>query len=517
MRAALYLRVSTDQQAERFSLSAQRRQLTEFCDREGWTYKDLIYEDAGLSGETIDARPAMRRLIEDILARKVDVVLAVEMERFSRARDGVDLALFKRVCREAGVRFGTPAQLFNPDDVEDDFVSGLLGLLAAREKSKIVERTARGRVEAARRGRFVAAVPPYGYCRATDGQLVVYEPEAEAVRFMFRRLAEGRSLYGIVDDLNVRGFRPRRAGRWTKGSVWGILKNPAYGGNVIYRRTKSSVRPEQRRPVRPESEWVRIPVPRIVSDELVRLVSTRLADNARMAARNQKHFWLLRGLVFCGVCGHLMSGKIAGGYRFYCCQASRARARGIKPRCRWHAVPAQDLDEWVWDQVVRALQAPELVLEEARRARESQINERDELTMRLSYVEEALSKLPLERERALSLFREGYATIEEIRVQLTAVDRKCTELTDERSHLLAKLGTQLVDEAQAVRLDQVLSRVQGRLASLTDTGRFEVVHTVVIRAVVYRDRRVEIEACVPLAVKGPSGWVRELAVATVPS
>lgn len=155
------------------------------------------------------------------------------MERFSRPRDGVDLAVIKRVFRDAGVRFGTPAQLFNPDDVEDDFVSGLLGLLASLEKQKIVERTARGRVEAARRGHFVVGVPPYGFRRAADGTVVVHDPEAAAVRFAFQQLSNGRSLYGIVDDLNAAGYRPRRAAGWFKSSVHAMIKNPAYGGTAI--------------------------------------------------------------------------------------------------------------------------------------------------------------------------------------------------------------------------------------------------------------------------------------------
>lgn len=81
---------------------------------------------------------------------------------------------------------------------------------------------------------------PFGYHRSPEKQGVPFEPEAEAVRFMFRRLAAGRSLYGIVDDLNAHGFRPRRAARWTRGSVWSILKNPAYGGAALYRGTRST-------------------------------------------------------------------------------------------------------------------------------------------------------------------------------------------------------------------------------------------------------------------------------------
>jgi len=198
VRAALYVRVSTPDQAERWSLPAQRRALVEFAERQGWAYE--IYEDAGISGETIDARPAMLRLLQDARDRKFRVALAIEMERFSRSTDLFDWLEIRKTFRTAEIRFGTPSQLFNPNDVEDAFLSILFGALSAREKEKIVERTRRGRLEAARRGRYVSGQVPYGYRKASGGSLEVYEPEAQTVRLIFSLLADGRSIGDIVHE-----------------------------------------------------------------------------------------------------------------------------------------------------------------------------------------------------------------------------------------------------------------------------------------------------------------------------
>ena len=130
MKAALYLRVSTDAQTERFSLPAQRRILAEFCERQGWQYE--VYEDAGISGETISARPAMQRLLRDAQAKAFGVALAVEVERFSRSTDLFDWLAIRKTFRDAGIRWGTPSQLFAPDDPEDGFLTVLFGALAAR-------------------------------------------------------------------------------------------------------------------------------------------------------------------------------------------------------------------------------------------------------------------------------------------------------------------------------------------------------------------------------------------------
>ena len=100
MRAALYFRVSTAEQVEKLSLSAQRRLLAEYAERQDWEYE--IYEDPGISGETLDARPEMLRLLHDARAGCVQVAVAIEMERFSRSQDLLDWLVIKQATAEKG-------------------------------------------------------------------------------------------------------------------------------------------------------------------------------------------------------------------------------------------------------------------------------------------------------------------------------------------------------------------------------------------------------------------------------
>jgi site-specific DNA recombinase len=509
MRVGLYLRVSTAEQAERYSLPAQRRLLVEFCERQGWSYE--IYEDAGISGETIDARPEMRRLLQDVIARKFDIVLAVEMERFSRSRDGVDLAFIKRLFREAGVRFGTPAQLFDPQDVEDDFVSGLLGLLASREKQKIVERTTRGREEAARRGRYVSGQIPFGYRRGENGTLTIHEPEARTVRLIFDLLANGKSTRAIVRELNAREIPTARGvSRWTRGTVLKILRNPTFGGTAYYRRQRVVRRDGRRRTLRwrDESQWIGVPVPQIVEEETFRQAGIRLRQNVVLSRRRQKRFYLLKGLVRCGVCGHTMVGKGSPPHWYYTCAASDHVDRGLNPRCRWHAAPARRLETLVWEQVKLALQHPDVVLAEARRYRESRLGQRDEVLMRLEYLRAALRELPEERERIQTLFREGYANLDEVRTHLDRVERKQATLEEERRTLEARLAFGTADEHRDSLLEHTVACVASRLGQLTDSERFDVVHACLERVVVGVDQSIEIHGYVAVRGEKEMGYVQ---------
>jgi len=227
VKVALYSRVSTPDQAERWSLAAQRRALIEFADRQQWDYE--VYEDAGISGETLDARPAILRLLDDARNGRIGVAVAVEMERFSRSESLFDWLIIKQAFREDKVRFGTLAQLYDSADTEDDFLTDLFGALAKREKRKIIERTRRGRLEAARKGRFVGALVPLGYRRVGKAALDVDIQGARVVRTIFALAARGLSLRRISRELLQRGIPSPRGFRvWNWSTLNRILRNATY-------------------------------------------------------------------------------------------------------------------------------------------------------------------------------------------------------------------------------------------------------------------------------------------------
>lgn len=506
MRAAIYLRVSTADQAERFSLPAQRRLLVEYCGREGWSYE--IYEDAGISGETLDARPAMLRLLQDAKAGRVQVALAIEMERFSRSKDLLDWLIIKQAFREGRVRFGTPAQLYDPAEAEDDFLTDLFGALSKREKQKMLARTLRGKLEAARRGRYVTR-PPYAYRLAgrSEGRLVVCEDEAETVRLIFRLLLNGAGTRAVAADLERRGVAaPHGQRRWARSTVRRIVTNQVYAGVAHYnqRQTTSQhgragTRWSKIIRFRPSDEWVAVAVPRIVSDETFAAAQEQLRRSRALARRRQEREYLLKGLVRCGACGRPMTGVPFRDVPYHRCAGKQASAA---PRCTSRSVRAATLETFVWEQLVRMLRDPARVLAEARRQREAHVGERDELEMRLAAVRAQLAKIPEERDRVLRAYREGWASDDEAKGHLAEIDRKRTALEDERSVLASRLAVGTASEEQATRLEAILDRVGRRLRRLAFTERFQVVHAFVERVIVHTTGAVEIHAFVP-AADGP--------------
>lgn len=496
MRAALYLRVSTAEQVEKFSLSAQRRLLAEYAERQGWEYE--IYEDAGISGETLDARPEMLRLLHDARAGCVQVAVAIEVERFSRSQDLLDWLVIKQAFRQGAVRFGTPAQLYDPADEEDDFLTDLFGALSKREKRKILARTLRGKLEAARRGRYIAAHVPYGYRRAGhgEGRLVIHDVEAEVVRAIFRLALDRTSTRAIAAELARQGVpTPHGRAQWARSTIQGILTNTAYVGaaryNVRHTASNASGTAAPRAVVqrRPADEWIHVPVPSIITTEMFAQAQEQFQKNRALARRNQRRPYLLKGLVRCGQCGHPMVGMPFRGVRFHRCQSRHNR---LTPRCESRSVRAEALEAVVWDHLTTMLRNPDV-----RRWQDGHVNERDELEMRLAAVRAHLAKMPEERARLLRAYREQWASEEEYKTQLIEVRRTQAHLETQRDTLESRLLAGRASPEQAMGLAAVLDRAGPRLEALTFDERFQVVHAFVQRVIVHVSGAVEIHAFAP--------------------
>jgi site-specific DNA recombinase len=441
MKAAIYVRVSTEAQTEKFSLPAQKKMLTEHCERQGWTF--TLYEDAGISGETIEARPAFRKLLKDAEAKRFDVALAVEMERFSRSTDLFDWLQIRQTFRKAGVKFGTPAQLFDPDDAEDRFLTLLFGGLATREKEKLLVRSLRGKAEATRQGRYIGARAPFGYY-VDGGTLLVKESEAKIVRRVFELAQAGNSLSAIRDIFNDEGIpTPEkmrggiRAGTsWWAGVIREILRDRTYAG---------------------EGAWngIALKVPAIIDPGTFETVQKFRATRVRLASKKAQNLYPLAGMLFCAECGARLHGESLnkGRNRYYAHRLDKSRSN---KRHRWNA---NRLEETVYAEAMRILMAPETVAKLAKG--QIELTGRDEVLLRLDAVEDQIAKLPTARERITDAYQEGTIDKPEWKRRLSELEDRKARLEAERDTLKAQAGQEAADEATTKQVAELLNRYQG--------------------------------------------------------
>ncbi|MCQ2079063.1 MAG: recombinase family protein [archaeon] len=233
MKAALYIRVSTTEQAEDgYSLEAQEEKLLLYCEA---IADDLevyrIYRDDGYSGTTT-TRPGYQQMMEDI--NEWDLLLVLKMDRIHRNTRNFMLMMDELARRHKEFRSAT--EDLDTTTAMGRFVVNMIQNIAQLESEQIGERTKFGMKEKAEtlsnthaESRTMGFNPPYGYV-LEDGVLHSVPEELEVVRRMYQEFLAGSSFPRIAESVNRDGIRTRKGNRWTKDSISTILHNPIYAG-----------------------------------------------------------------------------------------------------------------------------------------------------------------------------------------------------------------------------------------------------------------------------------------------
>lgn len=242
-RCAIYTRKSVEQGLDHqfSSLEAQRAICSAYISSQrpkGWTEIPKHYDDGGQSGGSLN-RPALQDLLSDVESGLVDVVVIYKLDRTSRTL--LDFVRLMDLFENFGVAFVAVTQNFDTADTTGRLILNVL-LTFAQFEREIASDRLRDKFTAMReRGLFVGGNPPFGY-DLIDKKLMINEPEAEVVRWMFRRYLEAKSYVTVSRELVQRGIvrrsRISKRGNLVRGrgictaSVWNMLGNPLYVGQV---------------------------------------------------------------------------------------------------------------------------------------------------------------------------------------------------------------------------------------------------------------------------------------------
>ena len=210
VRCAIYTRVSTDSglDQEFNSLDAQYDAASAYIRSQAhahWTLVRTRYDDGGFSGGSTD-RPALQRLLDDVRARRVNVIVVYKVDRLTRSL--ADFAKLVELFDAHGVSFVSVTQQFNTTTSMGRLTLNVLLSFAQFEREVTSERIRDKIAASKRKGLWVGGMVPLGY-ELKDGKLLIVEEEAEQVRTIFRRYLELGSVNRLVVDLRERNFRTK--------------------------------------------------------------------------------------------------------------------------------------------------------------------------------------------------------------------------------------------------------------------------------------------------------------------
>lgn len=326
--AALYIRVSTEDQTE-FSPDAQKRLLLEYAQKNNITVnQEHIFVDEGISGRKAEKRPGFMKMIATAKTKPkpFDFILIHRFDRFSRSREDsiVYKSLLKKECDIKVISITEQLE----DDKFSVILEAMLEAMAEYYSLNLADEVTKGMTEKALRGGFQAS-PPLGYKIMHTGEIPVIVPEeAVVVKLIFEKYVyDNMSFYEIAKYLNLFGYKTKQKKDFERRSVEYILKNPIYKGYIRWNRTHGASKT-----VKDTSHWIIAKGEHepVISEELYDLAQKKLyRENTGTKARpvtEYKHW--LSGMVKCSCCGHSMTAsriKDSQYYRFSCNSYSKGK------------------------------------------------------------------------------------------------------------------------------------------------------------------------------------------------
>lgn len=300
---AMYVRKSRAEEGDK-DLENHMMHLKLRCEANEWTYE--LYKEIG-SGSSIEDRPQMKKLLDDIEKKLYDAVLVVDFDRLTRGTGADnDRIMHSLMVSDTLIVVEKPYHVLDPHNESDQDSMLMQGFMANFEYRKINKRMREGKKIAQYKGQWVNSVPPYGYTVDKQSKKLSPDPEESKIVLKIKELFfESKSTAEIAWILNKEGIRPRKSLEWRASRIGDILQNEVYTGTLVYNksegnRNKANNKFSQSRPFRklPENEWKRVYNchPKLFTDEEFKRIQEYFENSAHSHKGTRNKIYSLTGL-----------------------------------------------------------------------------------------------------------------------------------------------------------------------------------------------------------------------------
>ena len=389
IRCAVYTRKSTEEglEMEFNTLDAQRESCEAYIasqKSEGWFLVPDRYDDGGFSGGNIE-RPALKRLLQDVEAGDINVIVVYKIDRLTRSL--MDFSRLVEAFDKRNVTFAAVTQSFNTTTSMGRLTLNILLSFAQFEREISAERIRDKFAASKKKGMWMGGHPPLGYT-VQERKLVIQPAEAETVRTIFRRFVEIGSATQLIRELAESGVVGKKGRTFDKGAIYRMLGHHVYVGEIAY---QGEIYAGEHQGIIDRKLWEKA--------HAMLAANTRQKRSTAIQAQTPAP---LRGIIRCRNCDRAMkptfSRKAGRLYRYYTCQSADKNGADACPIRR---VAAGDIEVIVIQQVRTMLRTPEMIVQTWRA--DGEVSERDvsEALRRLDPVWEEL--FPIEQQRLVHL------------------------------------------------------------------------------------------------------------------
>jgi site-specific DNA recombinase len=478
LRVAVYLRVSTREQAQKkTSIADQSEICNKIIKENGWILYGE-YKDEGVSGHLTEERNGLQSMLRDGREHKFDLILIKDYDRFARNKDAA--GTIRQELKELGIQvyaINTPIEpkLVSEYDPDADQIGTMMETVSDMksdiERKQIMLRMKDGKLNVAKAGKIPNNVP-YGYrvIRTIEEtkikrEIVVVEEEAARVTFIYNEYARGLGDRKIAIEMNKKGWRTKRGGQWTITGIRYILANPTYIGKIWwgwrhaeYRKTKEWRRRGKMGFIGPGDHKP------IIDPPLYQLVQEIRAGRIKTAKGGaERSFGLLTGIAKCIRCGsgvgyqkrfHKRSNKNPGWkdtitHEYIC---TGYKYKGI---CSQRVMSATKLEGEVLDHVKNLYAHPKV---QERIIYDGKNTEEIDREKEIARLEREIATESVKMQRQNDVYERGIIQIEEYEANIKRIKEETVKSRMERDRLLSLSS----------RTAQKVSAIQKLVASFKD-------------------------------------------------
>lgn len=448
MRVALYIRVSSQEQAEEgYSIGEQTERLGKYAEAMQWSvYR--TYTDPGYSGGNMD-RPGLQTMIKDVEAGLIDKVVVYKLDRLSRSQLDT-LYLIEKVFLTNDTDFVSMTENFDTSTPFGRAMIGILAVFAQLERERIKERTLMGKEARAKEGKWHGgSTEPigYDYDPATE-ELSINEYEALQIKELAELFLQGMPLRTIETLFIKKGYKHKH-GTWDPKTMRRVLRSKTCLG---YTKHRGQWYLGQHDPILTEE----------VHEKCVALLDKRAEAYKATGLKPGAQTTYLGGLLFCKHCGGKYAKQLNSRYKegkpkvyWYMCYSRCKRSKKMikDPNCKNKNWKMEELDELVFNEI-RKLAADPAYFQTVKKSGA----DNSENVNKIKLLEKEIEKIDEQISRFMDLYGLGKFTIDQVSGKVDPLNEQKLSLEKEIESLTAKAGR--IPEEAALEILQSFEEVR---------------------------------------------------------